>query len=415
MKNSFFLVAAMFLVSSCETPDEGPVTPAKPIELGTRSAEKVAADNAFAFDFFRETLATAPAADKINAFVSPLSLTMALGMLYNGTSPEAAAEMEKALGMAGLTPGEINVHYQTLAKALLAADPRTALAIANSIWARDGFPVKPAFYDINREYYNAEARSLKFDQAAVDLINKWCADNTNNKIPEILKAIPDGAVMYLINAVYFKGQWKYTFNKSDTRDEDFRLAGGSTKKVKMMSQETDMPFYQNETFKCADLPYGNGAFSMMLMMPTDENTPLDELVAKLDADTYNKAVDGLYETGFKLKLPRWKQECGFKLVDAARNLGMNLIFRDDLPVSPLVGISDVDPTLHVSGIMQKTFVEVNEEGTEAAAVTIVETVATSVGPSGPPEFIADRPFLYLIRERSTGTILFMGRMDNPEI
>jgi serpin B len=265
---------------------------------------------------------------------------------------------------------------------------------------------------MNKKWYNAEVQSLPFDQAAVDKINKWCANNTNNKIPKILDVIPSDAVMYLINAVYFKGKWKFEFDKADTRDEEFNLSVGGKKSVKMMTQEADLPYYGDGTLQCVDLPYGNGAFSMMVVMPSDENGSLDDLIASLDADKYNKAVDGLNERGVLLKLPRWKQECEFKLVDAVANLGMESIL--DPYALPLDGIAaDPDP-LYVSGIRQKTFVEVAEEGTEAVAVTIVEvTAATSVGPGGPVPFIADRPFLYLIRERSTGAILFIGRMDDP--
>ncbi len=313
--------------------------------------------------------------------------------------------------MAGFSAEEINAHYQALVRALLAADPRTALAIANSIWTREGYSVKQAFYDINRTWYDAEVQSRDFDlQATLDEINRWCADKTNEKIPTILDKIPQDAVMYLINAVYFKGQWKFEFDKNNTGDHDFRLAGGSVKNVKMMSQETDLPVYWDETLRCVDLPYGNGAFSMMVVMPSDENGSLDDLVAGLDADAYNRAVDGLQEREVLLKLPRWKQECEFLLNDAAKNLGMERIFQE----GNLDGIAD-DPRLKVSEIKHKTFVEVNEEGTEAAAITSIGAIDTSVGPgAGPMPFIADRPFLYIIRERSTGAILFMGRMDDPK-
>ncbi|MDR2882449.1 MAG: serpin family protein [Alistipes sp.] len=409
MRKLFILAATLMFAAACSPDDGGTADPAKPIELTTRGAEKVSADNAFAFDFFRQTLATAPEADRANAFVSPLSLTMALGMLYNGTSPEAADEMADALGVADFTPAEINAHYQALYQALLKADPRTALAIANSIWAREGFAVKPAFYDINRQYYGAEVRSLPFDAAAVAAINKWCADNTAGRIPTILDgAISADVMMYLINAVYFKGQWKFKFDKSKTRDADFNLADGSTKTVPMMHQtDIKVPCYWDETVNCIDLPYGNGAFSMMLMMPSRYNGSLDDLIASLNGETYGRIVAGLHEvSNYTVVMPRWKQECEFPLNDAVKELGIRQIFGR----GSLTGITD-DPRLAVSDIKQKTFVEVNEEGTEAAAVTIIGFEVTS----GPPAFIADRPFLDLIRERSTGAILFMGRMDEPQM
>jgi serpin B len=413
---SVAVVAALFS-TSCNNPSNpdatvdpvgpvGPVTPADPIELTTRGAEKIAADNEFAFRFFRETLATSP--DKVeNAFVSPLSLTMALGMLYNGTSPEAGAEIAEALGVGDFTPDEINAHYQTLMRALLAVDPLTALAIANSIWSNKNYSVKPTFYEVNQTYYDAEALSRDFSlTSTLDEINKWCADNTNSRIPKILDVIPPNAIMYLLNAVYFKGQWKFQFDKEKTYDANFSLADGSLKNVKMMNQDNvTVPSYEDGMLQCIDLPYGNGAFSMMVILPAWNKT-LDELIATLDGDTYGKIVAGLSDRTWPVSMPRWKQECEFRLVDAMQNLGIERIFQS----GNLSGIAD-DSRLAVSGINQNTFVEVNEEGTEAAAVTSVGFVTTSV----PPSFRADRPFLYLIRECSTGAILFIGRVDNPKI
>lgn len=408
-----FCLALPLLAASCRNgkepvvePDTG--GPAKPIELdGTRGDEKVAADNAFALDFFREVVATAD--EKKNAFVSPLSLTMALGMLYNGTSPEAGAEMAASLGVADFTPEEINAYYRTMGRALLAADPSTELAIANSIWSREGYPVKEAFYQVNKTYYDAEVNSRDFGlKATLDEINSWCADKTRGKITEILDVIPADAVMYLINAVYFKGQWKYEFDENLTRDEDFTLAGGERKSVKMMNQEAGLPYFSGRSVDCVELPYGNGAFGMILMLPREGGT-VDELIGALDAAAYNEISSNLRETNILIKLPRFKQECDFTLNDAVAGLGIRRIFS---PGGNLNGIAD-DPRLFVSNIRQKSFVEVNEKGTEAAAVTSIEITTTSV-PST-PQFFADKPFVYLIREKSTGAILFIGRMDDPEV
>jgi serpin B len=325
--------------------------------------------------------------------------------------------MAAALGVGDFNSDEINAHYQTLMKALLEADPTTAMAIANSIWARQNYSVKQPFLDLNKQFYNAEVKTRDFSlQATVDEINKWCADNTAGRIPSIIDGQIDPATMlYLINAVYFKSRWKYEFDKAATRDEDFTLADGTTKKVKMMSQTTDLPYYSNDKFRCVDLPYGNGAFSMMVMMPLSDDTTLDQMIAELDAGAYNRAIEGLNTLGIELKLPRWKQECDFRLNDAVKNLGMPSIFSP--AGQPLTGIND-DPQypLFVSLIRQKTFVEVAEEGTEAAAVTsvAVDLVTFIPGSGGPDQFHADRPFLYLIRERSTGAILFMGRFDEPK-
>ncbi len=400
-----FLMLAAVSCDNCKNPDRTPVAKAKPIELTTRQAEKAAGDNAFAFNLFRE-VANSTAGK--NAFISPLSVTMALGMLYNGTSPDAGAEMAAALGMTGFTETEINEYYQKMRQALLSVDPLTAISIANSIWSRTGFNAKQDFINTNKTYYDAEVRSLDFGlKSSVDAINNWCADKTRDKIKTILDEIPGNAVMYLINAVYFKSKWVMEFDKKYTKEEDFTLAGGAKKRVPMMNQTATLPYYANSTVECLELPYGNGAFSMLVMLPPADKD-LYDFVEWLDADAYGDILAGLHEREVRVKLPRFKQECKFSLVEPVADLGMNMIFGN----GSLTGIAD-DPRLAVSDIKHKTFVEVNEEGTEAAAVTAVEIVYTSY-PGSILTFYADRPFIYLIREKSTGAILFIGRMDDPQ-
>ncbi|MCL2726923.1 MAG: serpin family protein [Bacteroidales bacterium] len=412
---SYLLLASLlFTLVSCNkssAPEEQPdpnneqPEPAKPIELTTKQGQKVAGDNAFSFNLFRQV---ATSDDKTNAFISPLSVTMALGMLYNGTSPDARAEMAKALGMSNFTDTEINEYYQTMSQALLKVDPLTALAIANSIWSEKTYPVKQTFIDVNKKYFDAEVQSLDFKlKSTLDAINNWCAKKTNDKIKTILDEIPEEAVMYLINAVYFKSKWESPFEKKDTKKEDFTKEDGVRKQVDMMNQTVRFPYYQDEMLQCVEMPYGNGAFSMIAILPAQDKT-VDDLVNYFDNDTWNGVISNLMERKVDVKFPRFKIECEFSLVQPIQNLGMQLIFRTG---GNLNGIAD-DPQLCVSRIIHKTFVEVNEEGTEAAAVTAIEAVATSYTP--PAQFFANRPFLYLIKEKSTGAILFMGRMDEPK-
>ena len=392
---------------ACNMDDSpGDVQPAKPIELTLRQSEKAGADNRFAFSMFKEVSALA---EKPNTFFSPLSLNMALGMLYNGASGDTRAEMAEVLGMAGFTETEINEYYQKLSQALLKVDPLTDIAIANSIWYRNKLPVKQPFIDINKKYFDAEVKALDFNKSdAADIINKWCADRTKNRIREIVgKPIPDLTVMYLINALYFKSKWESKFDKSHTKQDDFILAGNQKKRASMMEQTETFPYYADQHLQCVEMPYGNKAFSMVAILPGDD---MDRLIEYLDNASWQDVVDRMYKQEVWLKLPRFRIECDLNLNDPVKNVGMERIFDENL--ADLSNISNVQ--LFVSGIKQKTFVEVNEEGTEAAAVTVIGIDATSAGPKQPVQFFANRPFLYLIKEKSTGAILFIRRMDDPQ-
>ena len=381
------------------------VKPAEPIILTVKQVEKANADIRFAFNIFREVSALA---EKPNTFFSPLSLNLALGMLYNGTSGDTRAEMAEVLGMADLTETEINEYYQKMSQALLNIDPLTDISIANSIWYRDGFPVKQLFIDINKTYFDAEVKSLDFSKPdAAGIINKWCAEKTKDKIKEIIEnPIDDDVIMYLINALYFKSKWQFKFDKKDTKQDDFTKSGNQKIKVNMMAQTADLPYYADEHLQCVEMPYGNQAFSMVAILPENDMN-LDQLIEYLDNTAWQNIVNNMYEHNVWLKLPRFKIECDIPLNEPVKNVGMQRIFGGGF-----ANISDI--ALCVSDIKQKTFVEVNEKGTEAAAVTVIEMRYTSAGPSTPPQFFANRPFLYMIKEKSTGTILFIGRMDEPQ-
>ena len=388
------------------------VKPFEPIELTVKQAEKVNADNRFSFNIFKEVSALEGA----NTFFSPLSLNMALGMLYNGASGDTRAEMAEVLGMADFSDTEINEYYQKMSQALLKIDPLTVIGIANSIWYREGFPVKQPFIDVNQKYFDAVVKSLDFSKSdAANTINKWCADKTKNRIKEIVdNPIPDEVVMYLINALYFKSKWQFEFDKKNTKQDDFTKTDNQKKKVHLMEQTTALPYYADQHLQCVEMPYGNQAFSMVTILPAN-NMNIDELIDYLDDTAWKNIVNNLHEQNVWVKLPRFKIECDIPLNDPVKNVGMMQIF--DEYFADFTNIYEKKlfaENLYVSKIKQKTFVEVNEEGTEAAAVTVIEmSFTTSTGPGTPVPFFANRPFLYLIKEKSTGAILFIGRMDEP--
>jgi serpin B len=311
--------------------------------------------------------------------------------------------------MADISETEINEYYEKISQSLMKIDPITDMSIANSIWYRIGFPVKQSFIDINRNYFDALVNPLNFNNLDADnIINKWCADKTKDKIKEIIQLpISSDTEMYLINAIYFKSKWKFEFNKKITKKDYFTKEQNMKKKVNMMEQTKTLPYYADQYMQCVEMPYGNQSFSMVAILPAD-NMNVNQLVKHLDNLTWQNALNNLQEQNVWLKLPRFKIESELQLNEPVRNMGMKRIFDGDF-----ANISDSN--LLVSNIKQKTFVEVNEEGTEAAAVTAIAMTKASY--SGTPQritFFANRPFLYLIKENSTGIILFIGRMDDPE-
>ena len=375
--------------------------PAEPIDLTVEQAKKVDADNHFAFDMFR----LVSKEEGANTFFSPLSLNLALGMLYNGATGDTRTEMAQVMGMTDFTEREINEYYQKISQTLMGIDPQTELGIANSIWHRHTLPVKQSFIDINKKYFDAKVKGLDFfDPAAADSINNWCAEKTRDKITEIVeKPLPGAAIMYLINALYFKSKWAYQFDKEKTYQRDFTVAGNKTVKVNMMSQQEKLPYYADQYLQCVEMPYGNDAFSMVAILPAI-GSDIEQLIANLDNEKWQNIIQKLtIQRDVIVELPRFKIECTIPLRERVKDIGLRRIF-----FGGLENISGGD--LFVSDIKQKTYIEVNEEGTEAAAVTVISIVDISTGMKS---FIADRPFLYLIKEKSTGLILFIGRMDEP--
>ena len=378
------------------------ITPVIPVEL--KKAEKVARDNAFTFDLFR---AVRKHSTDANVFISPLSVSMALNMTLNGAVGATADEMRAALRESGYSTADINAYSRELREALLRADPKTTIGIANSIWYRQGAIVKAPFIEANRTYYDAEVQALDFSSpSAVGTINGWCAQKTNNKIKEIVKRVDPMTFMYLINAVYFKGAWTTRFEKKNTRSGDFRRADGSTQQVQMMYLRDTFHYASGDVYDYLEMDYGNHVFSMVIMLPKDGKTTRD-VIATMDGKKWADAMQSLTLKEIPVFLPRFKAECEYPMHKyILPDMGMKLPFNPML--ADLSGIADISAfgRLFISSVIHKTFVQVDEEGTEAAGVTNV-----GVMPTGESSFfIVDRPFLFVIREKSTGVILFIGEI-----
>ena len=370
--------------------------------MSAAEVEIIGASNRFAFDLLAQ--ANRP---NDNLFLSPLSASMALGMAMNGAAGETWSQMRNVLGFGNLAEEEINASYESLIELLVGLDPSVETAIGNSVWTRQGFPVHSDFLNTVREAFDAEVAELDFaNPAGSARINEWVRAATHGRIEDIVPAvIPNNVVMYLINAIYFKGSWTFRFDPADTRSEPFHLDDGSTRTVPLMTLRGELPYQENSRFQAVDLPYGGRAFSMTLLLPL-QGESVDSLAATLDAAAWEDIADGFHDADVQLFLPRFRMAYERTLNDDLAALGMVDAF-DDLRAD-FTRMSPVDG-LFISKVKQKSWVDVNEEGTEAAAATKVSMAVVSSG----PVVRADRPFLFFIRERLSGTILFAGKMASP--
>ncbi len=407
MRKSMVVWSSVLLLCACQS-EEGSkshdLQERKDIELTRSEQTMVDEGNYFAFNLLKSVDQNEK---EENYFISPLSASLALSMTTNGADGTTLAEMKRLLGFDAYTLDEMNGFYKKLIAGLMEADNTTQLGIANSIWVKEGFKVKDSFTQVNKDMYNARVEALDFSSAnAVKTINQWCSDNTNGKIEKILEQIPSDASMYLINALYFKGVWKAKFDKANTTKGDFINEDESKSQVDMMKQECTLPYAAYVDLQIAEFPYGNEAFSMVVLLPYGDNTP-EKLIADLTPEKWNEWMEQLSKrkTSLDVNFPKFKVEYERILNDDLKQLGMKSAFTNSADFSNMA-----DEALCISMVKQKTFVEVNEEGTEAAAVTAVEAIATSAGPPRLGTFYMDHPFIYAIKEKSTGTILFIGKM-----
>lgn len=380
----------------------------KPPLEGSIEPVVVEANTKFGFNLFNEILNTEQ--DK-NIFISPFSVSVALAMTLNGAAETTEQAMTDTLQLQGNDSETINTSYALLLQALKTSDPKVTLEIANSLWADQYFTFNQDFLQRNTDYFGAEVSTLDFkDQNSVDTINQWVDTNTNGKIKKILEQIDEDEILFLINAIYFKGAWQTEFDPADTRDNTFHLADGSQKQVPMMARDGQYPFYYASDFTAISLPYGNGRVSMYIFLPS-QNSSLDQFLENLNAENWQNWISQFQEQDVWLQIPKYKFEYKINLNSVLSALGMGIAFDTAAANFRRMLPDDVIPTsqLSISRVDHKTYVEVNEEGTEAAAVTNVGIVATSA----PPQFIVNRPFFFAIHDNETKTVLFMGTVVDP--
>lgn len=376
-------------------------------ELTLTEKKIIEADQSFSIDIFKEIVVQDTSE---NMFISPLSISVALGMSLNGAKGDTFDEMREALVLGRTELDDINKGYNSLIELLTNADPKVVMEIANSVWTNEGFNVENEFSTALEQYFEAEAKALDFlEPTSVDVINGWVADKTHNKIETVLASIPPTAIMYLINAVYFNGTWKYAFDTESTSERRFTLLDDSFVTVDMMNQQNSFPFLVSEEVQMVDLPYGDGMFSMTMLLPA-EDIPINEFIEKdFSFEKFTGWLGRLEDDTVGVFIPKLEIEYKVTLNNMLKSLGVETPFTQE---ADFTGINK-SGELFISSVLHKTFLKMDEEGTEAAGVTVVEFGVTSIGESSFPTIRFDRPYIFVLRERSSGAILFMGKIGNP--
>lgn len=402
---SVLIISFSMILFSCIKTDEKLPNEPVPINLTTEQVSLIESENKFAFDIFSEVLNNSE--ENKNIIISPLSISIALSMTLNGADGATRDSMLKALRLSGTTPEAINKSYKLLSEALLSVDKRILISIANSVWTEDDFVVKQAFIDILTNYYNAESRSFDIsDPTAPDKINLWVENKTNNLIKKMISQLDDNTVMILINAIYFKGKWKMEFDASKTLTQPFYKSDGSTADAQMMKQTQNFKAFKGDGFTIAEFPYGQGNYVMDVILP-DNRDGLGSILSILNDNSFSTWINQLTNQKVDLSFPRFK--FGFKkeLKDVLTNMGMGIAFTDNANLSNISDLYD----LYISFVTHQAFIETNEEGTEAAAATAVGFGVTSI----PSYLVIDlnHPFIFIIREITTNSVIFMGKVADP--
>ena len=407
MKQFGLLVVAAALLTislSCEklNGDDPKNNPYKKLNLTTKSAEFARQGNTFAFDFI-DRINTAEEGDFI---ISPLSMQFLLGMILDGAQNGTADEICKVLGYGSGEVNAVNEYCLSMLEQLPSLDKKTKLSIANAIFVNKWYDLKDSYKSTVGKYYQAEVANLDFSDGAGSLktINGWCNKQTNGMIPKVLDKVSTDMLAYLLNAMYFKSEWKEKFPKSNTASETFTAEGGATKKVPMMKNNKDFLYQDNDDFRVVRLPYGNGAFNMMVILPQPGKTLADVTMALKTAD-WNEFLQMMVTCDVDLWLPKFETKYSKKLNDILSEMGMPSAF--SAIAADFKAMSDA--ALCLSFVKQDAVIKVDEEGTEAAVVSSAGMMATSAVPGEHIVFHADHPFLYLITENSTGAILFAGK------
>ena len=374
------------------------------------SSQLVSANNDFGFQLFSELIRQH---DIKNMMVSPTSIAMALAMTYNGADRTTKEAMAKTLGVSDLDLKEFNQSNLDLKKSLTKTDKKITLSIANSLWADKRIQFKKEFVNANKKYYSAQVSTLDFaSPKSVNTINQWVSKSTKGKIPKIIDQIGEDVIAYLINAIYFKADWQKAFDKKLTSPKIFYCLDGTKKEHPMMHQENRFPYFETDKFQAIGLPYRNNAMSMYIFLPREKSsTP--EFLKQLNYENWQKWLPQFRLTNGDITLPKFKLEFGKSLKDILKAMGMEIAFDDTLANFTKMASSQLNGNIYIGDVIHKTFIEVAEQGTEAAAVTAVQMEIKAIA-MDQFSMTIDRPFFYAITDNTTNSILFMGIVTEPK-
>lgn len=364
------------------------------------------ADQIFAFELFEKVFIDEANEENKDFMISPISLSMALSMTMNGTDGETNQAIRKTLKMNDFTEKELNAYYRNLKNYLLKSDPATKISIANSIWTNKFVPVKCGFKRVNKRNYDAEIKKVEFgNPETVRQINQWASDNTNGLIDNVIDKTNADDLIYLLNAIYFKGNWSTRFDVSNTMEAPFFYEPGKRVKVDMMQQLNKFDYNEDRNLQMIKLPYGNKSYSMIVLLPRKEQSLISIIASLQDANYWERLNAGLRQAEVDLSLPKFKTEYSKRLNGVLTDMGMGVMFSDRADFSK---ISKYPANL--TFVKQDSYISTDESGTEAAAVTMVGRKSSLE--TERVTFRADRPFMYVIQENNTGSILFMGTVKN---
>ncbi len=367
----------------------------------------VKSDNAFGLEIFQKIVSEDN--NSKNVFISPTSIQLALAMTYNGADGTTKDAMATALKKNNLDANSINNSYKSLTQFLEQADSNVVLEIANAIYYKEGFTVKSDFIESNTTNYNAEVKELDFkSKKSVDIINNWVASNTNNKIETIIDELSPNAVMVLLNAIYFYGSWEKEFNPELTMLRPFSIDANSKVDVKSMYTKDTLGYYAHDKFELLEIPYGNGNYNMCLFLPK-MNTTVDDFISIMNLTNWENWISSIKKTDLTANIPKFSFEYEIPLKEILSSMGMSEAFSLSANFSNI----NKEEGLFISEVFHKTFVDVSEKGTEAAAVTNIGIKMMSL-PLEPPIIVEfNRPFVFAIVEKQTDAIVFLGKVLNP--
>jgi len=405
---AIFTLIVMF---SCESIFQNSDTDTNSNSLKSIPKSVINAQNDFAMDLFRQI--NKEKADS-NIFISPISVEFALTMTMNGADGGTFSEMSEVLDYGEADLKTINSSCNTLIKELesLTSDSIT-LNLANSIWYKNSYTLQDTFKSLNQDYFQAKIEGLDFTKQkhSLNRINGWVADKTEGKIKKLVDNIGPRSMMFLINAIYFKADWEYTFDKEETYEGKFNLRNGKEVSCQMMKIKQEYSYYSNDKVQAIDIPYANNNYTMTVILPNAQ-TDVNFFTENFTRNQYETILNKFEKDSVNLFFPKLKLDYSIELKKALKALGMKNPFEPGKANFSKM-FKEIKEGLYISKVKQKSYLNVDETGTEATAATVVEIKYTGTGGNDEIYMRLDQPFLFFIREKRTGTILFSGKIMDP--